>query len=79
MGVQKPALFFRGYLNKKLYCGANNAYNINETLIKNDINTIIIDFNTKNEIHHLVPVLLNNSPTKKYKLEIPPITKQSIS
>ena len=62
-------LFLRGYFNKKLYYKANDAYNINETLIKNNISTIIIDFNAENEIRHLVLALLNNSPTKKRKLE----------
>jgi len=62
-------LFLRGYFNKELYYKVNNAYNINKTLIKNDISTIMIDFNVENEIRYLVLALLNNSPTKKRKLE----------
>jgi len=30
----------------------------------------MIDFNAENKIYYLVLVLLNNSPTKKLKLEI---------
>jgi len=72
-------LFFRGYFNKGLYYKVNNTYNIDKTLIKNNINSIIIDFNIENEIYYLVLVLLNNSLTKKYKLEILLILKQSRS
>ena len=68
-------LFFRSYINKGLYYGVNNAYSINKTLIKNNINTITINFNIENEIRHLVLVLLNSSPTKMYKLEVPLIPK----
>ena len=72
-------LFFRGYLNKELYYRVNDAYNIDETLIKNNIGIIIIDFNVKNEIRYPVPVLLNNSPTKKHKLEALLTPRQSRS
>ena len=72
-------LFLKDHLNKELYCKANNTYNINETLIKNDISTIIIDSNIDNEIHHLVLALLNNSPTKKRKLKALPTPRQSRS
>ena len=68
-------LFFRSYINKGLYYGVNNAYSINKTLIKNNINTITINFNIENEIRHLVLVLLNSSPTEMYKLEVPLIPK----
>jgi len=54
-------LFFRGYFNKKLYYRVNNVYNINKTLIKNNISTIIINSNIENEIYYLVLALLNNS------------------
>ena len=40
-------LFFRGCLDKGLHYGINNVYNIDKTLIKNDINAVIIDFNGK--------------------------------
>ena len=53
-----------------MYCGVNNAYSINKTLIKNDINTIMINFNIENKIRHPALVLLNSSPTKKCKLEV---------
>ena len=62
-------LFLRSYFDKGLYCGVNNAYSINKTLIKNDIDTIMIDSNVENKIRHLAPVLLNSSPTKRCKLE----------
>ena len=68
-------LFLRSYFNKGLYHKVNNIYNINKTPIKNKINTITIKSNIKNEIHHLVLVLLNNSPTKRYKLEALPTPK----
>ena len=64
-------LFLKSYFNKGLYYRVNNAYNINKTLIKNDINTITINSNIENKIHYLVPALLNSSPTKKRKLEVP--------
>ena len=79
MGVQKPVLFFRSYLNKGLYCGVNNIYSINKTLIKNDINTITINSDIENKIRHPILALLNSSPTKMHKLEAPLIFKQSRS
>ena len=63
-------LFFKSYFNKGLYRGVNNIYSIDKTLIKNNINTITINFNIENEIRYLVPALLNSSPTKKRKLEV---------
>jgi len=69
IGRIKTSIFFRGHFNKKLYYRVNNTYNINKTLIKNNISAIIINSNTKNKIHYLVPVLLNNSPIKKRKLK----------
>ena len=69
ISTQKPVLFFRSYFNKGLYYGVNNTYSINKTLIKNDINTITINFNVENKIHYLAPALLNNSLTKRRKLE----------
>ena len=69
LGVQKPALFLRSYLNKGLYYRVNNTYSINKTLIKNNINTIIIDSDVENEIYYLVLALLNSSPTKRHKLK----------
>ena len=53
-----------------MYYRVNNAYNINKTLIKNKINTIIINSDVKNKIYYLVLALSNNSPTKRYKLEV---------
>ena len=53
-----------------MYYGVNNAYNINKTLIKNEIDTIIINSNIENEIYYLVLALLNSSPAKRYKLEV---------
>ena len=70
INIQKLALFFRSYFNKGLYYGANNAYSINKTLIKNDINTITIPSNIKNKIRYLVLALSNSSPTKRCKLEV---------
>ena len=72
-------LFFRSYINKGLYYGVNNAYSINETPIKNDINTITIDSNIENEIYYLVLVLSNSSPIKRHKLEVLLIPRQSRS
>ena len=69
IGVQKPALFFKSYFNKGLYYRVNNAYSINKTSIKNDINTITINFNVENKIYHPAPVLSNSSPTKRRKLK----------
>ena len=62
-----------------MYYKVNNTYSINKTLIKNDINTIIIDSNIENEIHYLVLALSNSSPTKMYKLEVLPTLRQSRS
>jgi len=75
LGIRRieASAFFRGYFNKRLYYRVNNAYNINKTLIKNNISIIMIDSNTENEIYYLVLALLNNGFTKKYKLETPQI------
>ena len=70
IGVQKPAFFFKNYFNKGLYCKVNNAYSIDKTLIKNDINTITIDSDVENEIYYLALALLNSSSTKRCKLEV---------
>ena len=70
IGAQKPVLFLRSYFNEGLYCGVNNVYSINEILIKNDIDTITIDFNVENEIYYSVLALLNSNPTKRCKLEV---------
>ena len=72
-------LFLKNCFNKGLHHKANDAYSINETSTKNDTDTIIVDSNIENEIHHLVPALSNNSPTKKCKLETPPVFRQSRS
>ena len=70
IGVQKPALFFKSYFNKGLYYRVNNAYSINKTLIKNDIDIIMINFNIENKICYLAPALLNNSLIKRCKLKV---------
>ena len=69
IGAQKPVLFLRSYFNKKLYCGVNDVYSINKTLIKNNINTITINSDVKNKINYLAPALSNSNPTKRHKLE----------
>jgi len=69
IGRIKASAFFRGYFNKELYYRVNNAYNIDKTLIKNNISIIMIDSDIENEIYYLVLALLNNSSTKKHKLE----------
>ena len=63
-------LFLKSYFNKGLYYKVNNAYSINKPLIKNNINTITINSNIENKIYYPVLVLLNNSPTKRRKLEV---------
>ena len=68
-------LFLKSYINKGLYYRVNNAYSINKTPIKNNINTITIDSNIENKIHYLALALLNSSPTKRYKLEVLPIPR----
>src|SRR6266702_3707827 len=72
-------LFLKNYFDKGLHHGANDAYNINKTLIKNDIDIITIDSDIKSKIYYLVLVLLNNSLAKKHKLKAPPIPRQSRS
>ena len=79
LGAQKPALFLRGHLDEGLYRGANDAHSIDETLIKNDIDTITIDSDVENKIRHPAPASSNSSPTKKRKLEAPPTPRQSRS
>jgi len=71
--------FLKSYLNKRLYYKINNAYSIDKILIKNNINSIMIDFNIENEIRYLVLALLNNSLIKKCKLEVLLILRQSRS
>ena len=70
INIQKLVFFLRSYLNKGLYYKVNDAYSINKTLIKNNINTITINSDVKNKIYYLVLVLLNSSPTKRCKLEV---------
>ena len=67
--IKATAFFFRSYVNKGLYYKANNAYSINKTPIKNNIDTITINSNIENEIYYLVLALLNSSPTKRHKLK----------
>ena len=47
--------------------------------MKNNINTITINSNIKNKLHHPVLALLNSSPTKMHKLKALPTLKQSRS
>ena len=72
-------LFLRSHINKGLYYKVNNTYSINKTPIKNNINTITINFNIENKIYYPALASSNNSPTKMYKLEALLIPKQSRS
>ena len=68
-------LFLESYINKGLYYGVNNAYSINKTPTKKDIDTITINSNIENKIYYSALASLNSSPIKMYKLEALPTPK----